>query len=44
MKYHPHGDASITEAIVQMAKKICSLIPKNWGNVYTGILHGSQKY
>jgi topoisomerase-4 subunit A len=37
MKYHPHGDASITDAMVQIGQKELLIDTQgNWGNIYTG--------
>ena len=37
MKYHPHGDASIGDAMVQIGQKNLLLDTQgNWGNIYTG--------
>jgi topoisomerase-4 subunit A len=39
-KYHPHGDASIRDALVQLGqKKLCIDTQGNWGSLYTG--HGA---
>ncbi|QHT70966.1 DNA gyrase/topoisomerase IV subunit A [Rhodocytophaga rosea] len=45
MQYHPHGDASIYEAIVNMGQKDL-LIDKqgNWGNIYTGDGAAASRY
>jgi len=45
MQYHPHGDASIGDAIVQMASKDL-LIDKqgNWGNLLTGDSADAPRY
>ena len=38
MKYHPHGDASIGDAIIQIGQKDLLIDPQgNWGNVLTEI-------
>ena len=34
MKYHPHGDASIGDAMIQLGQKICSLICRVTGGIY----------
>ena len=37
MKYHPHGDASIGDAMIQIGQKDLLLdMQGNWGNIYTG--------
>ena len=37
MQYHPHGDASISDAIVQVGQKELLIdMQGNWGNIYTG--------
>ena len=37
MQYHPHGDASIGDALVVLANKRClSKAMENFGNVFTG--------
>lgn len=37
MKYHPHGDASITEALVNLGQKDLLIdCQGNWGNILTG--------
>src|ERR1700709_2365350 len=37
MKYHPHGDASIGDAMVQLGQKeILIDMQGNWGNIFTG--------
>ena len=37
MQFHPHGDASIGDALVQMGQKDLLIdCQGNWGNVYTG--------
>ena len=45
MKYHPHGDASIGDAIVQIGSKDL-LIDKqgNWGNLFTGDSAAAARY
>ena len=45
MQYHPHGDASIGDAIVQLAQKDL-LIDKqgNWGNLLTGDSAAAPRY
>lgn len=45
MKYHPHGDASITDAIVQIGQKELLIDTQgNWGNVYTGDSAAAARY
>ncbi|MFT6716843.1 MAG: topoisomerase-4 subunit A, partial [Saprospiraceae bacterium] len=37
MKYHPHGDASIGDALVQLGQKDLLVdCQGNWGNILTG--------
>ena len=37
MKYHPHGDASIGDALVQLGQKGLLIDTQgNWGNILTG--------
>lgn len=37
MKYHPHGDASINDALVQLGQKDLLIdMQGNWGNILTG--------
>ena len=37
MKYHPHGDASIVDAMVQLGQKDLLIdMQGNWGNILTG--------
>ncbi len=37
MAFHPHGDASINDALVQLGqKKLLILTQGNWGNILTG--------
>jgi len=45
MKYHPHGDASIGDALTQLGQKDL-LIDKqgNWGNLYTGDSAAAARY
>ncbi len=45
MQYHPHGDASITGALVQLGQK--NLLIKcqgNWGNILTGQSAAAGRY
>ena len=45
MKYHPHGDASIGDALVQMGQKDLLLDTQgNWGNIYTGDSAAAPRY
>lgn len=45
MKYHPHGDASIGDAMVQMGQKDILIDTQgNWGNVYTGDSAAASRY
>lgn len=45
MKYHPHGDASIGDAIVQIGQKNILLDTQgNWGNIYTGDSAAAARY
>ncbi|MGM5629611.1 DNA gyrase/topoisomerase IV subunit A [Apibacter raozihei] len=45
MKYHPHGDASITDAIVQLGQKELLIDTQgNWGNIYTGDGAAAARY
>jgi len=45
MKYHPHGDASIGDAMVQVGQKNILLdIQGNWGNIYTGDRAAAPRY
>jgi len=45
MKYHPHGDASIWEAIVQLGQKSMLIDTQgNWGNIYTGDSAAASRY
>lgn len=45
MKYHPHGDAAISDAMVQIGQKNL-LIDKqgNWGNLFTGDSAAAARY
>lgn len=45
MKYHPHGDMAIKDAMVQIGQKDL-LIDKqgNWGNIYTGDAAAAGRY
>lgn len=45
MKYHPHGDASITDAMVQIGQKELLIdMQGNWGNIYTGDSAAAARY
>ena len=45
MKYHPHGDASIGDAMVQVGQKELMLdMQGNWGNVSTGDRAAAPRY
>ena len=45
MKYHPHGDASIGDAMVQIGQKELMLdLQGNWGNIYTGDRAAAPRY
>ena len=45
MKYHPHGDASIADAIVQLGQKDITIDPQgNWGNIFTGDPAAASRY
>jgi topoisomerase IV subunit A len=45
MKYHPHGDASIGDALVQIGQKNLLLDTQgNWGNIYTGDSAAAARY
>ena len=45
MKYHPHGDASIGDALVQMGQKDLLLETQgNWGNILTGDGAAAPRY
>lgn len=45
MKYHPHGDASIGDALVQLGQKdILIDMQGNWGNIYTGDRAAAPRY
>lgn len=45
MQYHPHGDQSITDALVQLGQKDL-LVDKqgNWGNILTGASAAASRY
>ena len=45
MKYHPHGDASIGDAMVQLGQKDLLLdCQGNWGNILTGDRAAAPRY
>ena len=45
MKYHPHGDASIGDAMVQLGQKELLLDTQgNWGNMLTGDRAAAPRY
>ena len=45
MQYHPHGDASISDAIVQIGQKELLIdMQGNWGNIYTGDRAAASRY
>lgn len=45
MQYHPHGDASIGDALVQLGQKeILIDMQGNWGNVLTGDSAAAPRY
>lgn len=45
MKYHPHGDASITDAMVQLGQKELLIDTQgNWGNIFTGDRAAAARY
>ncbi len=45
MKYHPHGDASIGDAIIQLGQKDLLIDTQgNWGNVLTGDSAAAPRY
>lgn len=45
MKYHPHGDASITDAMVQLGQKDLLIDTQgNWGNILTGDGAAAARY
>jgi topoisomerase IV subunit A len=44
-KYHPHGDASIRDALVQLGQKGLLIDTQgNWGNLYTGHDAAAPRY
>jgi len=45
MKYHPHGDASIADAMVQLGQKDLLIdMQGNWGNTLTGDSAAASRY
>jgi len=45
MKYHPHGDASIGDALVNMGQKDLLIdMQGNWGNILTGDRAAAARY
>ena len=45
MKYHPHGDASIGDALVQLGQKDLLIDTQgNWGNIFTGDSPAAPRY
>lgn len=45
MKYHPHGDASILGAMVQIGQKGFAIdCQGNWGNILTGDANAAPRY
>ena len=45
MQYHPHGDASITDALVQLGQKNLLVDTQgNWGNILTGASAAAGRY
>ena len=45
MKYHPHGDASIGDALVQIGQKNLLMdMQGNWGNIFTGDSAAAPRY
>ena len=45
MKYHPHGDASIGDAMVQLGQKDLLIdMQGNWGNIFTGDSAAAARY
>ena len=45
MQYHPHGDASISDAIVQLGQKDILIDTQgNWGNILTGDSAAASRY
>ena len=45
MQYHPHGDASISDALVQLGQKELLIdMQGNWGNILTGDRAAASRY
>lgn len=45
MKYHPHGDSSIADALVQLGQKELLIdCQGNWGNLFTGDDAAASRY
>lgn len=45
MQYHPHGDASISDALVQLGQKELLVdMQGNWGNILTGDRAAASRY
>ena len=45
MRYHPHGDASIGDALVQLGQKELLIDTQgNWGNILTGDMAAAPRY
>lgn len=45
MQYHPHGDASIGDALVQLGQKNLLIDAQgNWGNIHTGDSAAASRY
>ena len=45
MKYHPHGDAAISDAMVQLGQKNLLIDTQgNWGNIFTGDGSAAARY
>ena len=45
MQYHPHGDASIADAMVQIGQKELLIdMQGNWGNILTGDRAAASRY
>ncbi len=45
MKYHPHGDASIGDALIQVGQKDLLVDTQgNWGNIHTGDSAAASRY
>ncbi|MCL2168162.1 MAG: DNA gyrase/topoisomerase IV subunit A [Lentimicrobiaceae bacterium] len=45
MKYHPHGNISIEDALVQLGQKEIAIDTQgNWGNIFTGAKAAASRY